>query len=353
MDYSTNILKHQPPRRGQQVSIVEAATLAKASLECEERMESEFSMEIVEEPAPQTAVIDLPFECFSLATTSSLITVGGFSKSTDNNIIIAELKGGSLRVVNSIGHVLPCSKLMLPKSNGSAQLLAGSSDSIRIWRISEDCFSANRVAKISVKEPVTSFDWDDKIVSVCRDGSAGVWEPGNLKLESTFQAHERGAYDAAWMTRSVFATAGEDSSKGSVKLYDIREGSNGHLVLDSCQPILRLAVSDQKIAAISLDSKFVQISDVRRAGVCVQGHLGSAAANCITWTEESLAVGTSDGRVLTFDNINDFATPQTPIVNDLQHENLKTFMSPVTSIAWNAQIGLSVLNKQTLSVIQQ
>ena len=311
-------------RRGQQVSIVEAAILAKASLE-RERINSgddneTVSFDMVEETPVEenyTFQLTLPQNTFALDALGDRVIAGSFTKGLDNSIYIVDYQHGSLSLTGSISHGLPASKILCKPGQSSDQptLFASTAASLRVWRASDSSERKSVITPVTQlctshkvdAFALTSFDWSavtsTKIATSAADSSVAIWDLEREKLDTQMMAHDKPVMDVAFcgQTDKIIATVGED---GSLRLFDIRDLEHCSILLEDPKPFIRVKWSlgshANQVAVMGLDSKVITIVDVRKSGepACIINL--ATAAESIAWCPKSnlLAVGTRSGALL-------------------------------------------------------
>merc|ERR1711937_497407 len=216
----------------------------------------------------------------------------------------------------SFNHPFPATKIMFipEKGTGSPDLLATSSDCLRIYKIDEDATSnggkgsaSGPGADVEVKSilnnssnsefcaPLTSFDWNEddlnKIGTSSIDTTCTIWDIEKEQVHTQLIAHDREVYDIAWGGAGVFASVSAD---GSVRVFDLRDKEHSTIIYESPHPevpLVRLGWNKQDpryMATILMDSSKVIILDIRFPTLPVaelQRH--QASVNALAWAPHS------------------------------------------------------------------
>ncbi|KAH6759422.1 Transducin/WD40 repeat-like superfamily protein [Perilla frutescens var. frutescens] len=207
----------------------------------------------------------------------------------------------------SFEHPYPPTKLAFMPDNECQHpdLLASTSDFLRLWRISDDdggrrvelkcAFDGNRGSKFS--GPLTSFDWNAaaprRIATASINTTCTVWDVEREAVETQLIAHDGEVYDVAWSGggADVFASVSAD---GSVRVFDLRDKEHSQIVYESPDPntpLIRLGWSDRDprfMAAAMMDSSKVIVLDPRMPTLPVaELRRHQAAVNAIAWEPQS------------------------------------------------------------------
>ncbi|PWA70518.1 transducin/WD40 repeat-like superfamily protein [Artemisia annua] len=214
----------------------------------------------------------------------------------------------------SFEHPYPPTKLIFipDKECQKPDLLATSSDFLRIWRIgNEDDVSndgsgsgSGRVEMKSLLNnnrnsefcgPVTSFDWNEgdprRIGTSSIDTTCTIWDIERETVDTQLIAHDKEVYDIAWGGVGVFASVSAD---GSVRVFDLRDKEHSTIIYESSEPdtpLVRLGWNKQDpryMATIIMDSAKVVVLDIRFPTLPVvelQRH--QASVNAIAWAPHS------------------------------------------------------------------
>ncbi|XP_054801751.1 WD repeat-containing protein LWD1-like [Prosopis cineraria] len=207
----------------------------------------------------------------------------------------------------SFEHPYPPTKVIFipDKECQRPDLLATSSDFLRVWRLSDpDDNPAQRVELKSLLNgnqnsefcgPLTSFDWNEaepkRIGTSSIDKTCTIWDIEKEAVDTQLIAHDKDVYDIAWGGVGVFASVSAD---GSVRVFDLRDKEHSTIIYESSEPdtpLVRLGWNKQDpryMATIIMDSAKVVILDIRFPTLPVvelQRH--QASVNAIAWAPHS------------------------------------------------------------------
>ncbi|KAK3009098.1 hypothetical protein RJ639_015258, partial [Escallonia herrerae] len=213
----------------------------------------------------------------------------------------------------SFEHPYPSTKaIFVPdKECQKPDLLATSSDFLRVWRISssddDSHDSTGGPAGVEMKSilnnnrnsefcgPLTSFDWNEaeprRIGTSSIDTTCTIWDIERETVDTQLIAHDKEVYDIAWGGVGVFASVSAD---GSVRVFDLRDKEHSTIIYESSEPdtpLVRLGWNKQDpryMATIIMDSAKVVVLDIRFPTLPVvelQRH--QASVNAIAWAPHS------------------------------------------------------------------
>ena len=250
------------------------------------------------------------------------LAIGSFIEDYNNRVEIVTLdeSRGVLRAdpALSFSHPYPPTKLgFIPDRDGTkSDLLASSGEFLRLWRLSEDGATLEKLLNNSksstVASPITSFDWNDidlrRIGTSSIDTTCTIWDVERGIVETQLIAHDREVYDFAWGGAGVFASVSADAS---VRVFDLRDKEHSTIIYESPNPdtpLLRLAWNRQDpryLATIALDSSKTMVLDIRFptspvAELCRH----QASVNAIAWAPHSaqhLCTAADDSAALIWD----------------------------------------------------
>ncbi|XP_051126344.1 WD repeat-containing protein LWD1-like [Andrographis paniculata] len=231
------------------------------------------------------------------------LAIGSFLEEPSNHVEIVQFDypPGQIRsdAALSFDHPHPPTKLQFvpDKECQRPDLLASSSDFLRLWEISDSdggC-SVELRSLLNVNSvysgPLTSFDWNEsepRRIGTCSiDTTCTIWDIEKEVVETQLIAHEKEVYDIAWGSDSVFSSVSAD---GSVRIFDLRNKDHSSIMYESSEPGTSLArvswnKQDQRFLAASvMDSSKVIVLDLRftsMPAVELQRHQGSV--NAIAW----------------------------------------------------------------------
>ncbi|MBA0812957.1 hypothetical protein Gohar_026861, partial [Gossypium harknessii] len=203
----------------------------------------------------------------------------------------------------SFDHPYPPTKtIFIPdKECQKPDLLATSSDFLRIWRISDDHSRVDLKSLLNGNKnsefcgPLTSFDWNEaepkRIGTSSIDTTCTIWDIERETVDTQLIAHDKEVYDIAWGGVGVFASVSAD---GSVRVFDLRDKEHSTIIYESSEPdtpLVRLGWNKQDpryMATIIMDSAKVVVLDIRFPTLPVvelQRH--QASVNAIAWAPHS------------------------------------------------------------------
>ncbi|WRX20291.1 WD40 repeat - like 10 [Theobroma cacao] len=203
----------------------------------------------------------------------------------------------------SFDHPYPPTKtIFIPdKECQKPDLLATSSDFLRIWRISDDHSRVELKSLLNGNKnsefcgPLTSFDWNEaepkRIGTSSIDTTCTIWDIERETVDTQLIAHDKEVYDIAWGGVGVFASVSAD---GSVRVFDLRDKEHSTIIYESSEPdtpLVRLGWNKQDprfMATIIMDSAKVVVLDIRFPTLPVvelQRH--QASVNAIAWAPHS------------------------------------------------------------------
>lgn len=160
--------------------------------------------------------------------------IGSYLQTLKNKIMIvrANEEGSKIKwnTTHEFLHRYPPSKIMfIPDEECHfTDVLASSSDILRIWRVHEEKINVEREFSSNHKKesvsPLTSFDWNNwdpnRIGTSSIDATCTIWDIELGKPVLNFSAHDKEIYDIVWGGPNLFATASSDSS---LRVCDLRD----------------------------------------------------------------------------------------------------------------------------------
>ncbi|XP_073153198.1 WD repeat-containing protein LWD1-like [Henckelia pumila] len=180
----------------------------------------------------------------------------------------------------SFDHPYPPTKLIFipDKDRHRPDLLASSSDFLRIWQISDfdngrhvelkSLLNNNRNSEYS--GPLTSFDWNEaeprRIGTSSIDMTFTIWDIEKEVVDTQLIAHDKEVYDISWGGVGVFASVSAD---GSVRVFDLHDKEHSTIIYESSEPetpLVRLGWNKQDpryMATIIMDNSKVVVLDIR------------------------------------------------------------------------------------------
>ncbi|KAG8498996.1 hypothetical protein CXB51_005418 [Gossypium anomalum] len=145
----------------------------------------------------------------------------------------------------SFDHPYPATKtIFIPdKDCQKPDLLATSSDFLRIWRISDDSSRVDLKSLLNGNKnsefcgPLTSFDWNEaepkRIGTSSIDTTCTIWDIKKETVDTQLIAHDKEVYDIAWGGVGVFASVSAD---GSIRVFDLRDKEHSTIIYESSEP---------------------------------------------------------------------------------------------------------------------
>ena len=249
----------------------------------------------------------------------------------------------------SFAHPYPPTKLMfIPDKEGSRDdLLASTSDFLRIWHVGEEGVTLRAVLNNNKTSefcaPLTSFDWNGadprRLATSSIDTTCTIWDVERGCVDTQLIAHDKEVYDIAWGGVGVFASVSAD---GSVRVFDLRDKEHSTIIYEAPQPdtpLLRLGWNKQDpryMATILIDSAKVIVLDIRYPTVPVaelQRHAG--AVNAIAWAPHSschICSGGDDTQALIWD----LSTMAHPLEAGLDPILAYSAGSEINQLQWSA-----------------
>lgn len=178
-----------------------------------------------------------PWDIYSIAFSSKQaapfrLGIGSLKDEEANHVEVIQMNPEVHRLEKKFEfeHKYPPTKLMwVPDTKEQyADLLATSSDVLRIWEIEDNrrsvlkCELAN--SKKELTGPLTSFDWNavepHTIITSSIDTTCSLWDIQKQALIKTLIAHDKEVFDVSFSPDPhAFATVGAD---GSVRNFDTR-----------------------------------------------------------------------------------------------------------------------------------
>ncbi|TIA92112.1 hypothetical protein E3P99_00714 [Wallemia hederae] len=306
---------------------------------------------------------------------SNQIQVLGLSSSlplTDADAPPTGNDGGDFNVLAQAHHGYPATKVAWepstsnphsPLKRGRSELLASSSDVLKIWEYAESnntqnthnqgyvhhhsqpitntpSHSLSLVSQLTPKAPgtaapLTSFSWNEtipsRIVTCSIDTTCTVWDLDTRTAITQLIAHDREVYDVSWLPRSsdIFVSVGAD---GSLRAFDLRSLEHSTILYEtssptssttdttkkhqqqqqqqqqrSSAPLLRLAFNPHDsnyLATFRHDSGEVNILDMRSPGAPVTNiRAHRQGVSSMAWKPDGslLATGSDDCAVHVWD----------------------------------------------------
>ncbi len=208
-----------------------------------------------------------------------------------------------MRKTASIQVEYPPTKVMWSPSYNSNNVLATSSDVLRLYKYNETSGKLNLACSLTKQKcqnysgPLTSMDWNKEnpsIIAVCSiDTTCAIWDLTKNEVKTLLIAHDKEVYDICFgKDENVFLTTGAD---GSVRLFDTRALDSSFVLFESLDnsPITRISwnLNDENfVAALGLDKNIIYIIDKRNSNspyAFLNYHTN--VVNAITWAPHSNA----------------------------------------------------------------
>jgi WD repeat-containing protein 68 len=174
-----------------------------------------------------------------------------------------------------INQEFPSTKLMWSPSRNNQNLLASSSDVIRLYKYTDDnelelnLTLHNKKSKYCA--PLTSFDWNKENNSILGtasiDTTCTIWDLNKSTIRTQLIAHDKEVFDIAFsQDEHIFISTGAD---GSIRLFDLRSLDHSTIIYESKDqtPITKIAWNMQNnhfISALAWEKDTVYIIDSRR-----------------------------------------------------------------------------------------
>jgi len=245
------------------------------------------------------------------------LALSSFIEDPSNQVEVVRLREDlrQFERVANFEHVYPPTKLLwMPNAPGQhADLLASSTDSLRIWQLGEGEPLKSNLINARSNAPLTSFDWNaedtNMLATSSIDTTCTVWDLEKEVVRTQMIAHDKEVYDIAFAKGiHTFASVGAD---GSVRHFDLRNLEHSSILYESqgeFTPLIRLAwnkVNPYYLSALAMDSNVAIILDMRGPPVPVtelHGHQGSI--NAVVWSPTSpyhLCTAGDDNQVMIWD----------------------------------------------------
>lgn len=228
------------------------------------------------------------------------LAIGTMERSTNNRIEILEMVNNDLASVKSEPLEYPSTKIMWGPTPSKSNLLASSSDCIRLYNFNETDPKLNPVSTLFNKKskycgPLTSFDWnranDSMLGTASLDTTCTIWDLNKTTIRTQLIAHDKEVFDICFSNNEfVFISSGAD---GSVRLFDIRELDHSTIIYETKDqsPITKIAWNEKNnsfIAALSYEKNIVYIFDSRMTNVnLVELKLHKAPVTGMVWSPNS------------------------------------------------------------------
>jgi DDB1- and CUL4-associated factor 7 len=218
----------------------------------------------------------LPWQVYALDISPShpiTIAIGSLIEETNNYIkILSFSEAGEYMTKFTFEHQFSPTKVMWNPSGSN--ILASSSDNLKLWRIGEDVSSIGTLQTSRTSEycgPITSFDWnpnDRNVIGTASiDSTCTIWDIERMTYTRQIITHNKEVNDIAFSHDPyIFASVGGD---GSLRRFDLRNLEHCSILYETPNtPILRISwnkIDPNYVALLSLESNKVTIIDIRSA----------------------------------------------------------------------------------------
>jgi WD repeat-containing protein 68 len=242
------------------------------------------------------------------------LAVGTLEKNLNNKIEILEINDNGINFINKEDHEFPSTKLMWSPNSTSNNILASSSDVVRLYHYSEEDQNLILNTTLNNKKskycsPLTSFDWNRENNSILGtasiDTTCTIWDLNKNTIRTQLIAHDKEVFDIAFSQHeNVFISTGAD---GSIRLFDLRSLDHSTIIFEQKNgaPITKIAWNIQNnsyVSALGFENDVTYIIDTRMAMASLlelKSH--TAPVTSMAWAPQSAphicTVG-SDGYVL-------------------------------------------------------
>lgn len=204
------------------------------------------------------------------------LAISSLEISSQNKIEIVEYSKEKEKIFNVANEttIFPQSKLTWCPNLNNNNLLAASSDNLRIYKFNEINSKLNLTIDFNKKKknsgPITSMDWNrinPNLIAVCSvDTTCTIWDLTKQEIKTHLIAHDKEVFDISFgSNENTFISTGAD---GSIRLFDLRALDTCSVIFESLDqsPINRIkwnCIDDHFIAATLQDKNFVYIIDTR------------------------------------------------------------------------------------------
>ncbi|KAJ5073704.1 wd repeat containing protein [Anaeramoeba ignava] len=275
------------------------------------------------------------------------LAIGSYTEQLKNQMQIIDFneENQQFSVVSTFEQFYPPTKIKwIPHIANTPNLLASTSDSLRLWESKDDNVELRCEMKsnpsMEHSAPLTSFDWskqDPRIIGTSSiDTTCIIWDIETQTTTTQIIAHDKEVYDIAFFggNNSVFGSVGAD---GSFRMFDLRRLEHSTIMYESANfnPIARLAWNNRDffyVALILLDQQKVEILDIRSPSLPIatlDRHEDSV--NAISWAPHSSCHICSCG-----DDSQVYIWDISTIPNPIEDPFLRYFSnSPINQIEWS------------------
>jgi len=228
------------------------------------------------------------------------LALGTLEKSLNNKIEIVDMNNDGMKLATTEDHEFPATKLMWSPNQNNNNLLAASSDVVRLYRYDEDeqklalsLVLNNKKSKYCA--PLTSFDWNKENNSILGtasiDTTCTIWDLNKNTIKTQLIAHDKEVFDIAFsQDEHIFISTGAD---GSIRLFDLRALDHSTIIYETKDqtPITKIAwnlENSNLISALAWEKDTVYIIDSRIAMVSlVELKSHTAPVTSMAWAPQS------------------------------------------------------------------
>lgn len=228
------------------------------------------------------------------------LALGTLEKNLNNRIEIVEVQNESLELVTTEEHEFPNTKLMWSPGNNNQNMLAASSEVMRLYKYNENDKKLSLSLTLNNKKskycaPLTSFDWNKEnnaiLGTASIDTTCTIWDLNKNTIRTQLIAHDKEVFDIAFsQNEHVFISTGAD---GSIRLFDLRSLDHSTIIYETKDqtPITKIAWNMHNssfISALAWEKDTVYIIDSRVAMVSlVELKSHSAPVTAMAWAPQS------------------------------------------------------------------
>ena len=190
----------------------------------------------------------------------------------------------------------PPSSILFCPSQSNKDLLISTSDSLRIYKYSENKLTFQKEIKGNNKiycGPLTSCDWshiNPSIVGVSSsDTTCKLWDITKLEILNTLIVDDKSVYDINFGNDDfTFMTAG---ASGGIRLFDIRTPDTCKVLFNNGDPVSRVKgnlINGNLVICCFLDKSIIYVLDKRKPDIpyaILEGHTN--VVNNAIWAPKS------------------------------------------------------------------
>ena len=216
--------------------------------------------------------------------------------SQKNKIIILEYQEDKFIERIKIDCEFPPSSILFCPNISNKDLLISTSDSLRIYKYSENKLTFQKEIKGNNKiycGPLTSCDWshiNPSVVGVSSsDTTCTLWDISKSEILSTLIVDDKSVYDISLGDDDcTFMTAG---AKGGIRLFDIRTPDTCSVLFHNGNPVSRVKgniINNNLVICCFVDKSNIYVLDKRKPDnpyAILEGHLN--VVNNAIWAPKS------------------------------------------------------------------